>query len=375
MTRPTAPAGEAAHPATLAERLDALAALALDLRQDADALEQAPLLPAERLRRLAAHGLVDPWVLGPLPADPERDLPGEPAERRVGAELAGACGPTFFVWSQQLTPLRRLSAAAPQQAVAESWLARLRRGTALAAISFAWLRRPGPPALSATPNAAGLVVSGEADWVTGWGLADILLAAAVDPASVIHWLLLPFRPETAPSGLTVSTQHLLAMGATGTVRVHLDHVTVPRDHELANEPLASWLEADRAQGRRPSTGALGVASEAVRRLDEQPGRDARAAGELLGAELRRWRWRAAELDGADPTAADVVAEQDALRAIGIELALRASAAFVSATGGSAMRAGHPAGRLAREALFYVVQAQGAAARSATLATLSRSRRR
>lgn len=375
MTEPTAVPGGHARPAP-AERLALLGALADELRRDADNIEQAPLLPASRLHRLGEHGFVDTWLLGPLPADAEQDLPAEPAERRVGAALAGACGPTFFVWSQQFTPLRRLREAAARQEVAAHWLARLRHGRALAAISFAWLRRPGPPAIVAAPSDDGVVVTGEADWVTGWGLADILLAAAVDSSSVVHWVLVPFRPEHAPPGLTASAQRLMAMGATGTVRVRLDHVLVPSDHELTREPLRDWLESDRAQGRRPSTGALGVASEAVRRLSERDGHDARSAAERLGGELRRWRWRAAELDDAELDdaelgSADLAAERDALRASGIDLALRASAALVSATGGSAMRLGNPAGRLAREALFYVVQAQGAAARSATLSTLSR----
>lgn len=354
---------------TLDERLQALDALTSELRQDADAVEQVPLLPVDRLRRLGEQGFVDTWVLESLPADPRRDLPPEPAERRVGASLAAACGPTYFVWSQQLTPLRRLSDAA-RNPVAGSWLARLRQGSALAAISFAWLRRPGPPALSAASGDSGIVVAGEADWVTGFGLADVLLAAAVDDDAVVHWLLIPFRPETTPPGLSVSTQQLLAMSPTGTVRVRLDQVTVPRDHELATEPLADWLQADRSQGQRPSTGALGVASEAIRRLADQPGSEARRASERLASALRQWRWRVATLDAADPASAELAQEREALRAEGIELALRASAALVSACGGSAMRAGHPAGRLAREALFYVVQAQGPASRAANLARLS-----
>jgi len=361
------------NPETSSERMAALEQLAEELRRDADEVEQAPLLPKQRLRRLSSAGLLEAWVVGHVPPDPRRSLPAEPAERRVGAELAGACGPTFFVWSQQLTPLRRLEAAATTSSVAKSWLERLRNGNALAAISFAWLRRPGPPAISAQPAEDGFVIDGEADWVTGWGLADVLLAAAVDQSSSVHWLLVPFGADDAPPGLSVATQALIAMGATGTVRVRFERVHVPHDHELGEEPLHAWRELDSAKGRQPSTGALGIATEAIRRLAQRGDRDSLRAAEALGSELRTWRWRASELDAADQADATVIAARDAERARGIDLALRATAAFVSASGGSAMRAGHPAGRLAREALFYVVQAQGPAARSATLQALSAPR--
>ena len=45
-------------------------------------------------------------------------------------------------------------------------------------------------------------------------------------------------------------------------------------------------------------------------------------------------------------------------------------ALVAALGGSAMERAHPAQRLAREALFYVVQAQSADGRAATLDRLA-----
>ncbi len=59
-----------------------------------------------------------------------------------------------------------------------------------------------------------------------------------------------------------------------------------------------------------------------------------------------------------------------VRAKGLLLAQKAATAVVAANGGKAMAAGNPAQRLAREAAFYLVQAQTAEGREATLRAVS-----
>ena len=50
----------------------------------------------------------------------------------------------------------------------------------------------------------------------------------------------------------------------------------------------------------------------------------------------------------------------------LDLGRRATAALLASVGGSSMDLAHPAQRLARESLFYVVQAQTSDGRTATL---------
>ncbi len=59
-------------------------------------------------------------------------------------------------------------------------------------------------------------------------------------------------------------------------------------------------------------------------------------------------------------------ERLALRGQALELGVRASAALVAATGGSALALDAAPQRLAREALFHLVQAQTPPVRRATL---------
>jgi hypothetical protein len=54
------------------------------------------------------------------------------------------------------------------------------------------------------------------------------------------------------------------------------------------------------------------------------------------------------------------------RAACLDLARRSTTALLAATGGRGMDLGHPAQRLAREADFYVIQAQTVDGRAATL---------
>jgi alkylation response protein AidB-like acyl-CoA dehydrogenase len=58
------------------------------------------------------------------------------------------------------------------------------------------------------------------------------------------------------------------------------------------------------------------------------------------------------------------------RAWNLEIAQKASHALVTALGGGAIARTHPAQRLVREALFYVVQAQTNAIREASLTRLT-----
>jgi hypothetical protein len=58
------------------------------------------------------------------------------------------------------------------------------------------------------------------------------------------------------------------------------------------------------------------------------------------------------------------------RVSNLEVARTASHALVTAVGGGAMARTHPAQRLAREAMFYFVQAQTAPIRQATLRRLT-----
>ncbi len=328
------------------------------LAATAEDTDQAPVVPRSRLRLLAeaGAGLYDLPSLPPAVA------------REVHETLAGACGVTSFVWEQHHTPVRLLAAARGDD---DPLLAALRSGELLAGIAFAYLRRPDPPAVVARRVPGGLVVDGEAPWVTSWGLADVFAVAARlgDPhenEDVVFFLLDGASP---PPGVVASEPlALAAMNASATVRLHFDGVVVPDDDVISVQTYQAWRAADRVTSARPRPPAFGVARTCCRLLGA-------AAHDLgLDAELADCRAHAYDLIDEDRTDdAHLAALVDA-RAWSCELAMRAATALVVAGGGRSILRARPAQRLLREAAFFTIQAQTAELRAATLARVGRQSR-
>jgi alkylation response protein AidB-like acyl-CoA dehydrogenase len=308
-------------------------------------------VPVANLRLLADAGLYD--LLGLAPAE----------LREVHETLAGACGVTSFVWEQHHTPVRLLAAARGE---GDPTLARLRSGELLAGIAFAYLRRAGPPAMTARATPAGggggLVVDGEAPWVTSWRLADRFAVAArlVDAGGDVVFFLMD--GASPPAGVHASAPlALAAMNASSTVRLRFDGVRVPDDDVISVQPYDTWRAADRLATARPRPPVFGVARTCVRLLGD--------AGDELADELADCRARADALLDDDRTHDEHLANLTAARAWSSELAVRAATALVVAGGGRSILRSDPAQRLLREAAFLTIQAQTADLRAATLARL------
>lgn len=372
--------------------------------------DQALVVPRENLDALADAGLYGLACPGPSQAS-------GPAMRQIQETLAGACGATYFVWAQHHSPVRML-AATTNDAMRQRWLGRLCRGQALAGVAFAYLRRPGPPAVAAQPSAEGWLVNGTAPFVTSWGLADLFVAVAATSDGRLVWFGLEGRAtgSVRPSSpLTLSV-----LQATATVQLAFDRLVVGDEDVLRVESLTDWLRRDRLATAQPSAAALGLAQRCCDLLAQraQQAPQVADAAAALTDELERCRDASYALAdaltgspvplpvdvaspdeteggessqgeagpaspgdgpgrqaGGGPTPGDQLdAHLDLMvqaRAWCLDLAQRAALALVVAVGGRAMARDHPAQRLVREAAFYAVQAQTGALRSATLARLAR----
>ncbi|MFN2607888.1 MAG: acyl-CoA dehydrogenase family protein [Acidimicrobiales bacterium] len=335
----------------------------------AAATDQAPVVPAGHLRALADAGLCG--LVGP----PDAGGSAAPASvvRQVYEALAGACGVTFFVWVQHHAPVRMLAASA-NAALRSRWLAPLCRGDVLGGVAFAYLRRPGPPAVVARPVAGGWVVGGVAPFVTSWGLARVVAVAARAGDDIVFFALDAEAEATAARVAASPPLGLAAMAASATVRLTFDGLIVPTADVIATTPFAAWSARDRSATASPHPAAFGLAATAVRLLDERGRVSGQAAvssaADALGRELAACRhrsWALADAGGAeDRRLADLVAA----RAWSLDVALRSAAALVAACGGGAMATSHPAQRLVREAAFWSIQAQTLPVREATLARLT-----
>jgi alkylation response protein AidB-like acyl-CoA dehydrogenase len=292
-----------------------------------DALD---VLPVAQLNALAAEGLYGasvPVQAGGLGLDLE-------ATCAVTEKLASGCLATTFVWLQHRGLSMTLAAEGTPAALRDRWLGpvcwgQVRGGIALTGII------PGPPLLSARPFGGGWQVDGEAPWVTGWGLIDLLMVQARGPQDSIVTLILD---AAARPGLTVTRQRLAAVNASVTVRLGFDSVVVPAERFAGQVPFdpAESLRPDRM--RINGSLALGLVSRCAQLLGPGP----------LDDELGACRERLDEAITADATA---MAEA---RAAALELAVRATAALAVRDGSRSVTVDQHPQRLAREALFLLV---------------------
>ncbi|MEX0659830.1 MAG: acyl-CoA dehydrogenase family protein [Egibacteraceae bacterium] len=304
-----------------------------------DAADTVPRALLDALAEAGLYGLRGPGWAGGMAADLDLIC-------AVTEALAAGCLTTTFVWSQHGgTPFVVAAAGSP---ALRSWIEPLCRGAVRSGLALAGAQ-PGPDPLRATRVDGGWRLDGRCPWISGWGQVDVLHTAAVaDDASTV-WMLVDARPS--PS-LRVARTPLVALHATATVdaafdghRVPEERVTVitPPDDEPASGPAPAALRIHAAL-------ALGVVARCCRLLGPSP----------LDAELAAVRRNLATGD------ADAVPDA---RAGAAELALRAAAALMSATGAASLRRDRHPQRLAREALFVSVFAAGPVVRDAFLARL------
>jgi uncharacterized protein YbaA (DUF1428 family) len=296
---------------------------------------------------------------------------GAPAHvvREVTEVLAGACGATWFVATQHAMPLATVTASSNDE-LKNRVLRGMCTGELLAGVAVAQLRRPGPPAVTATRTGSGWRFDGHVGWMTSWGICDVFLLGGVSPDGDIVLALVPAREA---EGLTASApMQLAAMQATVTVTLDLDGLEVADAHVASVLPAQDWLAADAAKTANPSPHTFGLQREVVRRLADTASRrddgTAAALAQQLAREGERLR-RVAYTLIDDVPAREHVDDRLAVRAASLELVVRSATALVAATGGSAMAADAAPQRLMREAVFHLVQAQTAPVREATLQLL------
>jgi hypothetical protein len=327
--------------------------------QDVDRSDRIPERNLAALADAGLFGLVGPAAHGGLDLDTR-------SVRRAMAAVGSGCGATFFVWVQHHGVVRSLRSS-PNDALVDAHLADLCAGRTLAGTAFAHVRRTGPPAISATRIDGGWRLDGHAPWATSWGVADWFSVAAESGGGELVWSLVP---GAGAHGVTATALALPVFGATATVALRFDGCVVSDDQVIAVETAEQWRRADRRHASLGQPAVLGVAERARRLIADDRDDDAARAADALAVELGvRWGIDddlADALAGGDHDVIDVIAAASDHRAACLDLARRSTTALLAAVGGRGMDLAHPAQRLAREADFYVIQAQTTDGRAAVL---------
>lgn len=308
---------------------------------EVDAREIIPSGHFDLLARQGFYGLAGAPEHGGI----EVDLPSLAA---ILETLSGGCLTTTFTWIQHLGVVRGLTSTTNAD-LREKYLGAAIRGELRGGVAFAGAI-PRPPRLWATVTEGGWLLRGEAPFVTGWGIVDVLLISARntavkagDPAgSIVSGLV----DAEAGGGITVEELRMVAAQGSNTVRLRFEDYVLPAEKVTAEVSHREFLANQHVRLRLNGCLAMGVAGRCIRMIGEA-GRSEIA--ELLHAEQGTIRDR---LDSGlcDPETLP------AARAAASELAYRAAGALVAAVGSSGILARQHAQRLVREATFTLVAA-------------------
>lgn len=271
--------------------------------------------------------------------------------------MAAGCMATTFTWVQHhgvvMGLARTDNAQLRERYLADAVAGRVRGGVAFAGVI------PDPPRMQARRVDGGWLLSGEAPFVSGWGIVDVVQMSAgdVDTADIVAALV----PAAEQPGIVgIEPQHLVAAEGTRTVSLRVDDLFAADDVIVSRVPRADFLANQGVAVRLNGTLSMGIARRCVRLLDAA---GATAAASALGAECDVVRAR------LDAGLVDLTA-LNAARADAAQLAVRAGAALVVAGGGPSLRVDAQAQRLAREALFVLVAASRAEVKRLLLDDLS-----
>jgi len=289
--------------------------------------------------------------------------------RRFQEASARASGALAFLESQHQSACSLMTRSG-NKALREKFLPLLARGETTSGIAFAHLRRAGPPALRATPEAGGFTLTGALPWITGWGIFTHCVTAATLPDGRILFALheLGDSPELKAS----SPLKLAAMEVTQTISAEARGLKIP-EGDVLDIQSANWIqENDRFAVALQSPLILGCARAAVDVLEEESARRSHprmaAAARRLGEELGQVREEAYRaMDERTDFEKGLRA-----RSAAIELAVRAAHAAVIASAGAGNLMTHSAQRVYREALAFSVLALTPPLQEATLDRLSRA---
>jgi alkylation response protein AidB-like acyl-CoA dehydrogenase len=272
----------------------------------------------------------------------------------AGMELARGHLTTAFIWTQFLAAIQRLDKGPP--ALCENWLPRLARCETFATVGISHLttsRSLGPgPAVRAELGEGGVRITGSIPWVTGLTQADVIVAGAtIDDGRQVLVAL-----ETSLPGVErAEPLSLLAVSGSMTGRVHLHDVFVPTANVIAG-PVENVLKAIGSGGAgslMTSAVATGHALAAWDYLDRITD-----GGDGFDEMMRTWRGTLLTLRDDLLSTAKATSSSphtaESLRVRSTTLALQLSQALLTASKGAGFVTGHPAERLVREAMFFLV---------------------
>lgn len=290
---------------------------------------------------LARRGI----LAGFVPTDSGGTAASEPAIIDTLVAIASSCLTTALALSQWAAAVRIIATGTPD--VRAALLPSLACGDTFTTIGISQLTTSRQhlrrPVLVASRDADGWQLHGLCPWVTGADASDTIVTGATTADG--DQLFFVVRRD-APGLVIDPPLAMLALSGSRTAAVHFKAV---RPAYVIEPPERN---AARTGGLATTALALGSARAAVGIVSDEATRreDLVAVAASLDTELAGL---VARLDSA-ARAGIALADRDALRGDATSLVLRAAQAGITASKGAGFVRGHPAERIARESLFFLV---------------------
>ncbi|MFM8951869.1 MAG: acyl-CoA dehydrogenase family protein [Planctomycetaceae bacterium] len=300
-------------------------------------------------------------LAGFIPEDAGGTGATEPAILSAITAVAAQCLTTTLALTQWASAVRVIAGGPPELRAA--LLPPLARGETTTTVGISQLttsrQHGGSPALVAHPEADGSwQLDGVCPWVTGADASDTIVTGAATTAGDQLFFVVP----TDASGLVIEPPlDMLAFSGSRTSVVRFEAVRPL----VAISPPAGGPRTGGLATTAVAIGATQSSLAVLRREAEQRPSLAPVAAQLeteaadLAAQLH-----AAAVNGIEAFA------RDRLRTDANSLVIRAAQAALTATKGAGFVRGHPAERLARESLFFLVWSCPQAVATATLCELA-----
>lgn len=290
--------------------------------------------------------------------------------RQFQEECARASGTFAFLQTQHQSGASLIAKGENQELTSE-YLPKMASGEKTVGIGFSQLRRPGPPALTATPAEGGYVLNGTVPWATGWNYFQEMLVGATLPDGRALFALTPFHTR---AGIELSQpMKLAAMEAANTVSIQFQEFLVPEAQCVMIKPIGWIANNDMINIALQGHFAIGCALAGLDILatvaEKRPSSSLTESLDRLRTELANCREATARAQS--PTSEETTDERLRVRAWAIDLAFRCAQAAVVSSSGASNSLHHPAQRVYREALVFSVSAQTSAIRDASLERLIR----
>ena len=265
--------------------------------------------------------------------------------------LAGGCLATTFMWMQHHLTVVDLANTA-NESLRSQYLADSIAGTQISGNTSAGALAD-PPRLRASRADGGWIFDGDAPFVSGWGIIDLLQIIGNAGDSLVNALV-------DAKNLDASRYQLVSLHATATVRLRFNKLFVPDCRIISEAPAEQLQERAHLASRLSGALPIGLTMRCARILESHGRTDTAATINAQVVDVR------AMLDAAlaDPQAMCTA------RAAAANLAYHAAGAVFVAEAGAALISGVSHGqRLVREALFTLATSSRAPMKDALLELL------